>query len=324
MGEPEPGLLWHAFQYEVNKTTASLMYLLQGMESVRSNELPHYNSLPPVQQRYAACFPKLSYVDVPMSVSGASYDPNHVLGREGEVERLAYKGWVEQLYFLWESRFRNELRRPLGGSDAIRPETDAFGDFRRIRNDLIHNNGIASEEHSGKCIVLKWFKPGEQTVLGMRHVFDFLNQIGFLNKPGGLLGDGSLANWRFFPHMEGAMAGRPAPWIVSIRTSMSHAREDGSSVHVVSVVFENGVFVNVPVDYEPDGRTLRERIDFIDRTFIDSDGNVRFANGDTKDRAILYTEAVAAQFGKGPKIEGVDIYGPLIRFKRRQPPDDPE
>ena len=33
-------LLWHAFIYKVNRATASLMYLLRGMEAVRSREHP--------------------------------------------------------------------------------------------------------------------------------------------------------------------------------------------------------------------------------------------------------------------------------------------
>ena len=116
------GLLWHSFLYEVNKATASLMYLLQGMESVRNSELPLYNKMPPDQQQFAACFPKLSYVDVPLSMSGIGFDPNEVLKREGEAEQLAFKGWVEQVYFLWESRFRNELKGSLEGPSIIRPE----------------------------------------------------------------------------------------------------------------------------------------------------------------------------------------------------------
>ena len=140
------GPLWHAFLYEVNRATGSLMYLLQGMESVRKSELAPYNRMTPTNQQFAACFPKLPYVGVPLSMSGIGFDLNDVLERQGDAEQLAFKGWVEQIYFLWESRFRNELRQALAGADIIRPTGDAMGDFRLIRNDLIHNNGTASEE----------------------------------------------------------------------------------------------------------------------------------------------------------------------------------
>ena len=135
------GLFWHEFLYEINRATASLMYLLQGMESVRKTELAPYNGINPEHRQFAASFPKLSYVDVPLCVSGPGFDLNDVLRREGDAEQLAYKGWVEQVYFLWESRFRNEMNEGLQGPDTIRPEGDAIGDFRLIRNDLIHNNG---------------------------------------------------------------------------------------------------------------------------------------------------------------------------------------
>ena len=84
-------------------------------------------------------------------MSGIGFDPNSVLEREGEAEQLAFKGWVEQVYFLWESQFRNELKDAHEGPGIIRPEGDAIGDFRLIRNDLIYNNGVASKEYSGTC-----------------------------------------------------------------------------------------------------------------------------------------------------------------------------
>ena len=43
-------LLWHSFLYDVNRATASLLYLLQGMEAVRASELAPYNGLPPAQK----------------------------------------------------------------------------------------------------------------------------------------------------------------------------------------------------------------------------------------------------------------------------------
>ena len=310
------GWLWHSFLYEVNRATASLMYLLQGMESVRSSELLPYNKLPPDQQKCSACFPKLSYVDIPLSLSGIGFDYNDILKHEGEAEQLAFKGWVEQVYFLWESQFRNELKGNLEGSDIILPESDSIGDFRLVRNDLIHNNGVASEDNSGKCTVLKWYDPGERIILGMNHVFDFLNHMGFMTTTPGYLDHGPFAAWTIFPGMEDSLGDRPVPRIVSLRTSIDKELDDGSSRHVISVVFENGVFVNVPVHYAASGHPLRERIEFIDNTHIDEDGNLRFANGVVKYRVSLYREAVDALFKKGPKIEGIGVPGPAFRFRR--------
>ena len=249
-------------------------------------------------------------------MSGIGFDLNAVLKREGEAEQLAFKGRVEQVYFLWESRFRNELKGSLGGPGTIRPEGDPFGDFRHIRNDLVHNNGMASEAESGKCTVLTWFKPGDRIVLGMRHVFDFLNQLGFMTKRPGFRDDGPTAAWALFPGMEEGLTNRPIPRLVSLRTSMDKELPDGSSWHVVSVVFENEVFANVLVPYDDDGSSSGERIEFFNKTVIDEDGNLRFANGHAKDRKDLYQEAIAALLGKGPKIEGAGVPGPAFQFKR--------
>ena len=297
--------------------TPSLMYLLQGMESVRDSELSPYNRLPPVQKQYAACFPKLSYVDVPLSLSGIPFDPNDLLKREGETEQLAFKGWIEQIYnCTWESQYRNELKDSFEGPDIIQPQTDPIGDLRMVRNDLIHNGGVASAESTGKCRVLKWFEPGDSIILGMRHVFDFLNQMAFLSTNPGFLGDGSVAHWTVFPGMEDAIANKPIPKLASLRTSFNKELEGGSTWHVMSIVFENGVFVSIPVDYAANGRPLKERIEFINKTCIDGDGNVRFPNGSVKDRRSLYREAVNALFHKGPKIDGIGIPGPWFRFRK--------
>ena len=309
------GLVWHSFSYEVNRATASLMYLLQGMESVRKSELPPSEGMPADYRQFATCFPKLPSLDVQLSLSGTGFDLNDVLKSEGEAEQLAFKGWVEQVYFLWESRYRNELKDSLEGSGIIRPEGDAIGDFRLIRNDLIHNHGVASEEHSGKCTTLKWFEPCDRIVLGMRHVFDFLNQMGLMTTMTGFLNDGPVAAWTIFPDVETVLRSRPVPPIVSLRTSMVEEQEDGSSWHALHIVFDNGVFANIPLDYRNDGSSLPERIEFVRKTHIDLDGNLCFANGIVKDRMSVYSEAVDALVGKGPRI-GLPVPGPAYRIRK--------
>ena len=309
--------LWRSMSYEVYRATASLMYLLQGMETVRERELPPYNRLSRVLQQDLACYPKLSYVDVPPSLSGAPFDPNDVLKREGEAEQLAFKGWVEQVYHhIWESRYRNELRRAFEGPNAIRPESDPIGDLRLIRDDLIHNGGVANSDKTGKCSVLKWFKPGDRIVLGMRHVFDFLNQMGMMLSFPAVRTDGAVAVWMVSPDMEDALRNRSTPEIVSLRASTDKKLEDDSTYHVVGVVFENGVFVNIPIHHPNDGSSVQQRTEFFSQTRIDEAGDVRFADGSIKDRWTLYKEAVDALLRKGPKIDGIGIAGPWFKARK--------
>ena len=315
----DPGEIFRSFIYEVNKATASLMYLLQGMESVRNSELPRYNQEPPDSKLHLCIYPKLSGIDVSPTLAGFNFDPNDFLAREGETEQLAFKGWVDHVFnCIWDGHHRKELRGSIKGRNIIRPETDPIGDFRHIRNDLIHKHGIASAEHSGKCTVLTWFKPGDPMIFGMRHIFDFLNQMGMMSSSPAYPPDGGAhVSWRAFVTDEDTLRNvRPIPKLVSLRTSMVKQLEDGSTRHSVSVVFENGVFVNIPVDYAPDGRSPQERNRLISKTHIDENGNVRFLDGNIKDRESLYREAIDAQLDKGPKTDGGGVRGPWFKFRK--------
>ena len=310
--------LWHAFQYDVYQATASLLFLLQGMETVRARELTPYNALPAVQKTYAACFPKVSYLGVPLSMSGPASDPNRILRREGEAEQLAFKGWVEQVYnCVWDARYRNDLKTMFEGQNIIRPEGDPMGDLRHIRNDLVHKAAVASADETGECKVLTWFQPGETMVLGIRHVLDFLNQMGFMTTLPGFLSHGPAALWTLFPGMEEALRSTPVPDLVSLRMSFDLELQDGSTRHIASVVFENGVFTNVPIDYAANHRLLTERIDWINETRIDEDGNLRLPSGAVKNRQALYGEAIDSLLHKGPKAGGgVGVPGPAFRFRK--------
>ena len=250
-------------------------------------------------------------------MSGPASDPNRILRREGEAEQLAFKGWVEQVYnCVWDARYRNDLKTMFEGQNIIRPEGDPMGDLRHIRNDLVHKAAVASAAETGKCKVLTWFQPGETMVLGIRHVLDFLNQMGFMTTLPGFLSHGPAALWTLFPGMEEALRSTPVPDLVSLRMSFDLELQDGSTRHIASVVFENGVFTNVPIDYAANHRLLTERIDWINETRIDEDGNLRLPSGAVKNRQALYGEAIDSLLHKGPKAGGVGVPGPAFSFRK--------
>ena len=256
-GQRSISSLWHAFLYDVDRATASLMYLLHGMESVRNSELAPYNNISPTHQQFAPSFPKLPYVGEPLSMSGPGFDLNEVLRREGEAEQLAFKGWVEQVYnHIWEGKYRNELKTALEGVDIIRPEGDPIGDFGHIRNDLIHKHGVASEEESGKCTVLKWFKPGEEIVLGMRHVFDFLNHMGFMTRMPGFRSGGGKHNIEIdlAPDLPWVMADRlrMVQVLGNLLTNAARHSPESSIIRVTAV----GKGVHVAVSVSDEGRGI--------------------------------------------------------------------
>ena len=97
----------------------------------------------------------------------------------------------------------------------------------------------------------------------MRHVLDFLNQMGFMTTLPGFLSHGPAASWTLFPGMEEALRSTPAPDLVSLRVSFDRELQGGSTRHIASVVFENGVFTNVPIDYAANHRSAdrKDRLD---------------------------------------------------------------
>ena len=265
------------------------------------------------------CFAKVSYMPLPLSMSGPNFDLNDILRREGEAEQLAFKGWLEQVYnCIWEGRYRNEMKRAHEASGIIRPEGDPMGDLRRIRNDLVHKGAIASAEGAGKCKVMRWFKPGQTMILGIRHILDFLNQMGFMATMPGFLPDGPSASWTAFPGVEKALRSTPTPRAVSLRMSFVRKLDSGATWHVASVVFENGVFCDFPIELPPDGRSVKEKSEWINTGHIDENGRVRFAGGNTHGRRRLYRQAVKALVNPPERIEGMHIPGPWFRIKRDQ------
>jgi len=84
----------------------------------------------------------------------------------------------------WESWVRPRLA-DAQGCDVKKIEVAVFGDLRRIRNDIIHNGGTASEKWTGKCRVLRWFVPGHPIAIKAEHVAEFMALVPLddLRKP---------------------------------------------------------------------------------------------------------------------------------------------
>ena len=188
----------------------------------------------------------------------------------------------------------------------------AFGDLRHIRNDLFHNNGTASTEHFGKCAILKWFTPGERIVLGTRHVLDFLNQTGVLSL--GHAHDIASRSCLFGVHTDRDMLlkWRPNPKLVSVRTHHDGKKAD-PPYNVVTVVFDNGLFANVPFQVADERRWAA-----LGDASIHSDSNLVFADGTVINSGQLYWSAVHAQEPRksGDGRPRLPVTGPWIRFQR--------
>lgn len=290
------------FLYAVTEVTAALFYLLQGVE-IASCLYLESSEEQGSQQGYITG-PVLSHLRTFPAVSTTGPD---MLGTNGEAVQLAFRGWVVDIYGKWE-KSRSETRKLLGDK-GIRPEVDCMGDFRHIRHDLIHN-GSATNEHSGKCKVLKWFKPGERMILTTDHIFDFLNQMGLITLPlrmNGPTGE-RIVSWMLLPD-----AARPTSLeeehirLVSIRMDVDTDGEQGSRRYMLSCVFSDGIFgpgpVEVPV--EP-GQYLTG--------YVDNGGNIAFPGGQVIAAGKLYDACYG--YLSGDRKAGPGILGPDAKYTK--------
>ena len=233
--------------YEVMETTSALLCLLQGMELLKP---AHSREDAPRRSEIERCpsIPDLLHLNATIGVEIPSSKSTGIINRGGLAEQIAFKGWVEQVYnIIWERQFRGESYKSLqlpsdlegrATLDKCRPKMDAVGDLRLIRNDLVHT-GVAT----AKCKTLRWFKRGEVMVFSTDHVFDFLNQMGFMTSTRVDDTEGSVAQLLFRPTLDEIPLGAPAKRIISVRQWKDNL-EDGSERHITSVVFEDGIHIH--------------------------------------------------------------------------------
>lgn len=177
--ERELSFLWMAFAYDVLEATQNLLYLLSGIELQHRSILSENTDVPPEHRANRRHSSGLTYVNA--SVTAFGFDMFEITQRCGRAEQLAYKGWLVDVYGRWEDHYRSKTQRTLRSvsaiDDTIRPQLPVLGDLRLIRNDCVHNGGIASHEYTGKCTLLRWFEPGEHIIFDITHVLEVLHKL---------------------------------------------------------------------------------------------------------------------------------------------------
>lgn len=274
-----------ALVYEIRRASAALMFLLEGMETVRARQAPDraapLNPGPGSNAR--PLFALLSEIANPLTLEGAGLMPEELLGTGAEAEQLAYRGWLERV-------------AALGGPEAGGGR-DVLSELRLIHEDLTRNRARASRERSGRCALLRWFRPGERIVLGLRHVLDLLNQLGSPAEPA-TGPQGASAGWGLSPQLAPLLAEQPAPEIVSLRSSVRAAHGADVSGHAIRLAFANGVFGELRFGLDADTGTIEQRLKWLERTRIDASGDLRFADGFAIARGQLYRAAVRSLDGR--------------------------
>jgi len=254
-----------------------LFYLLSGIETNRPRD-----PIPiPGSGRYLT-LPGLPELCISSAISGPS--DNDLYGKAGAAARIAYKGWLLDVWDIWEYNYRKKIRK---AHRNLTPQLGALGDLRYIRNDLLHHNAVATSKETGRCTVLNWFRPGENIVLEIRHVLDLLNQIGALLGGGhsSLIGATTV---KTFQDKQSLLAWSPEPKPISVRTS------DGP-VHPyigLHIVFDNGLFGMVPYRFSPLGGSLERRREALKKARIDANGNFVFDDGTVLDYRRIYKHIV--------------------------------
>lgn len=83
--------------------------------------------------------------------------------RTTEVQRIQGAQWIIFIFAEWNDHYRFELAKVWDCShrDYVSP---FFGDLAKVRNDYIHNGGIAKRS-TANCSILNWFSEGEQMFL---------------------------------------------------------------------------------------------------------------------------------------------------------------
>ena len=309
-----------SLHYELMQATSTLLYLLQGMESVREKHIAMYGHSQTGQQYPQPHSAELSYTHVTISMHGPGANHREVIRRSGQAEQLAFKGWVEQVYHItWERNYRRELEKNLQPpSDMQRtvylhkipPKVDPIGDFRHIRNDFIHN-GVPTTDETGRCTVLKWFACGDPIILSTDHVFDFLNQMGRVVGTTARDRCGSEAKLVALQTLDDTLLDGHEKRIVSIRPYVKR-NEDGTVQYLLSVVFDNGVYLSKDISSIFGSTPPPNAEDFCNLTHIDDEGNVSLPGEHFIRRDALYQQGVDVLLGR--QKNDPHLPGPWIAF----------
>ena len=79
------------------------------------------------------------------------------------------------IFSYWEHEFRTRLGDMFDvQSNCV--QSDFFGDMRLIRNDILHNKGIATPRLSN-CKILKWFKANDPILIDQAKFIELLQTL---------------------------------------------------------------------------------------------------------------------------------------------------
>ena len=95
------------------------------------------------------------------------------VAQDGPAETHLGHQWIVFVYDGWQEVHRPRLAAAHGcGKGDLR--YPVLGDLRHLRNDVVHHNGTATAQNTGKCVVLgHWFATGDVIRLTDEHFVEF-------------------------------------------------------------------------------------------------------------------------------------------------------
>jgi hypothetical protein len=98
----------------------------------------------------------------------------------GPVIRDLGRQWIVMVASQWNDVFRK--RFATADAIALNDVKDAgMADINRIRNDIVHHDGIATARNCGRCELFRWFAPGDEVSPTMAHVAEFMDYMGLVH-----------------------------------------------------------------------------------------------------------------------------------------------
>ena len=102
-------------------------------------------------------------------------DVDQNLSDDGMIVTSLGRQWIVSIYAHWEHEYRKRFAVSQNVSiDEFK--VPIFGDLRLIRNDIVHNRGIASDSMQ-RCEVLRWFSSGDSIRLTSEHLREFMAHL---------------------------------------------------------------------------------------------------------------------------------------------------
>ena len=314
--------LWKEFEHYTRVSINSLFHTLEAIHAIHLTE--HRRLIQAIEQSNG----HIKTLDEALEAIGnVSFIPSYPKLRaclslhgeplfrrtapDGSIEQFLFKAWLCEIWDLWESHYRTQLKSTIQGlSNTIRPRQNVLGDLRHIRNNLIHR-GIARRNEAASCQVLRWFTENENMQIRLRHVFDFLNQMGWLYEGSFIFLEhkGKTSSWHIY---RDGKTEEPPPPLISVRPVVNPEQQDPRFRYEASVVFENGVFGRTPMgpEVEETEDQARERTRKWMTMTINEKGDLFVPDLGTVSGAQLYRTQL-----KGEKTPAPGIWTPSVQFR---------